>query len=170
MELAQKGVHYLLDFINSIPVAGWYIAGSVLGASGLLIGIINWKKRRQIKQNLDKLEDWIITVNLWIYSSVLTIGSFVIAVLAFGVDPHLFFPYLGDHAPQIITLATGLYTFSKAAKKKLEARRKSRLHVTDQLIDGINDIPSPGLAPTPDAPAAATTPQIPPRPSADLLS
>jgi hypothetical protein len=139
-------------FLGAVTAEQWYVVGSVVFSILSVFGVVGWTKRRHLKKKLDKLEDWIITLLIYFYSFVLTVGGFVVAVVGFGINPSMFMHYFGTTWPYIVAFAPGIYTFSKAARKKLEERRKRKIHVTDQLIDGINDVrvPEPeALAPIP---------------------
>lgn len=156
MDNLTKFISYLHIFLGGLSAEQLYVVGSVLGASGLLVGSVAWSKRHHLKESADKLEDWIITLLIWFYSFVLSIGSFVVAVAAFGLDPHMFLHYFGSTWPYIVAFGPGLYTFSKAAKKKLAERKAKKIHLTDELIDGFVDVPKPPEK----APIPAVTPDI----------
>jgi hypothetical protein len=141
MDKLQALISYWHIWLGAVTAQQWYTFGAILGASGVLVGIISWVKRRQLRKHLDKLEDWVITLNLWFYSVVLNIGAFVGLVVGFGVDPAMFLSFFGNHWSDVIVFATGLYAFSKGAKQYLAKRRASKIHITDQLIDGIVDTP-----------------------------
>jgi hypothetical protein len=143
METLKNVISIWHIFLGAVTAEQWYVVGSVVASILTLIGVVGWTKRHHLKKDVDKLEDWIITLLIWFYSFVLTIGGFVIAVLGFGINPAMFIHYFGTTWPYIVALAPGVYTFSKAAKKKLAERKAKKIHVTDQLIDGINDVRVP---------------------------
>lgn len=152
MEDLHKLIDYIQAWIALVPPAGWYVLGSLLAASGLLVGIVAWIKRRHLKKTLDKLEDWFINMNLWFFSTVLTFGSFVIGMAAFGFNQSDLLPYLGNHASSVFAFAVTFYTFSKLAKKKLEERKARKLLLSSQIPAVIREAATILSDPKPETP------------------
>lgn len=161
MELFTQVIKYITDFIIAVTPQQWYVFGSILGGSGLLVGIIAWVKRRHLKKTLEKLEDWFVQANLILWGLLVTLTAFLVT---YGLQLGQLFPFLAEHMPQLVLISTSLYTFSKPVKKWFADRKASKRHFADDLIDGIVDVPQTLT----DVPPANLPPEKP-RPSSNLL-
>lgn len=146
MDVLTKTFNYILDYLGSIPAASWYVLGSLLASSGVVIGIVAWINRHHLKEHSERLKTQFIALNVVFWSTVTTVLSFV---LTNGGDFAPFLPYLGTHLAQVMALATTLYQVSKPMKQWWIDRKDKKkfvlpeLPVPDDLDPAIRAVTSP---------------------------
>lgn len=123
MDYITKGISYILDYINSIPPHAWYVLGTMLASSGVVVGIIAWTKRHHLKKTAESLASHFIALNVVFWSTVTTVLSFV---LTNGATFGSFLPYLGTHMPQIIAISTVLYQVAKPSLAWWKSRKDGK--------------------------------------------
>lgn len=126
----QAVAGYVLAWIQSIPADQWYVVGSVLGSALTTIGVVGWIKRRHLKKHAEKLANHFVTLNLVFWSTIMTVASFVVT---YGTQFGAFLPFLSSHMPQIMVVATTLYTVSKGFKRWYQDRKDNK-----PLVDTIS--------------------------------
>lgn len=123
MDYITKAISYLLDYINSVPAHSWYVLGSLLASSGVVVGIIAWTKRHHLKKTAESLASHFIALNVVFWSTVTTVLTFI---LTNGLAFASFLPFLGTHMPQIIAISTVLYQVSKPSLAWWKARKDGK--------------------------------------------
>jgi hypothetical protein len=158
------GVNYILDFINNVPAQSWYVFGTVLGSSAVVIGVVAWIKRRHLKKTAEKLEDQFVYLNLIFWSTLTTLAGFVVSS---GADFAAFLPFLGNHMPQIMMISTTTYTLSKKLHAWFVDRQADKKHLADRLHDALN--PEPNTAADTLLPAAGSVTLTPAQPNLTVV-
>lgn len=154
MDPATKTVRYVQQYLSNIPAHSWYVLGSLLAASGFVIGVTTLVQRHHLKKTAEHLKNQFVYLNLILWSAVGTLASFV---LTNGRDLAPFLPFLGTHIGQVMAIATSAYTFAREAKKWFQARKTDKPSKPD-------DTSPPPITPEP---VANETPK--PRPIGDIL-
>jgi len=163
MNNLDKIIKYTHDYLVSVSPSQWYVVGSVVGGSTLLIGIVAYIKRKHLRHTEQRLESWFIQGNLVFWGLAVTLLGFIATN---GTNISLLFPYLGIHAPQLILLATTLFSFSKGIKQWFVDRKASKKTIFDD-IQQVIEAPTP--TPT-NVPVPAPTPPQPQHPDSTMLS
>jgi hypothetical protein len=123
MDTVLTAINYILDYLTAVPGESWYVLGSILGSSSLVIGVVAWIKRRNLKKYGEALRTQFIALNVVFWSTISTVVSFI---LTNGTTFASFLPFLGTHMPQIIALSTVLYQISKPLKEWWTDRKNNK--------------------------------------------
>jgi hypothetical protein len=138
------GIQLVLDYINSIPGHSWYVAGSLITASGLTFIIVNLVKNHHYKARAEELGKKFIAANLAFWGVVTTGAAFLVTN---GTDLAAFAPFAKDYIPTVLVVASAIYRFGgNSAYKAITAK----LHAwTDKKPVSVIEQPvAPPAAPT----------------------
>lgn len=150
--MMEKLINYLLDGINSISPAGWYTIGFVLGSIPVVIGIVAWINRRNLKKYGQKLASVFTVVNVAFWGFLLAVADLAVMVVTQGQSFGMLFPSLFVYWPQISGGAILVHTVSKHLYGKWKARQEGK-KFTNRLPD-LQPLVQQVTAPVPaDAPS-----------------
>lgn len=150
-EAVVKYLDYVQVWITSIPPHSWYVAGTLLAAAGAVIGAVAIRKYRYFKKTGEKLASHFIMSNVIFWSTITTVLAFVITN---GLALAPFFPFLTTHMPQIMAIATVVYTFSKSAKKWFEDREAGKPLIEAASITPVGEGVVESVDPLPGQPSS----------------
>jgi len=140
------GIKLVLDYINSVPGHSWYVAGSLVTASGLTFLIVNFIKGHHYKVKAEELGKKFIAANLAFWGVVTTAAAFLVTN---GANLAAFAPFAKDYIPTVPVVAGAIYRFGgNSAYKAIVAK----LHAwTDKK-------PAPVVTPVVEPPVAPSDP------------
>lgn len=176
MEYIDKALtvwNYITSYINNVPAESWYVLGGLVGASIGTFVTVNVIKNHHYKKTAEKLAKQFVALNLVFWSTVMTAATFIVT----NGDAAALLPFLGQHAVQVVGIATVLYNLGA---------NKLYVAIRDKLQSWVNSTKKPSFASTlpdlqPEVPVATYAVQPSPassfgneannrpKPSADLI-
>ena len=149
MEKLLTFINYVLDGINNISTAGWWSIGFVLGSIPVVIGIVAWINRRNLRKYGEKLESVFTIANVAFWGFLLATADIAIMVITQGQAFGSLFPSLFVYWPQISGGAVLVHTVSKHFYAKWQARKQKQPFVNklpdlQPLVDAVTTPVNPG--------------------------